>query len=306
MKPHLPFLLSFCCGCGLSIFGQTTSNLDQLRAKEMLNAQLREEDEQRKKATEQGLQRGEEAGNINTVANRYFSSESELPAAEKKLLTTDAAELQKHQALLRQPDTGLFKLLNYQEAKAALSDAKSQFFYPHIRGGGTYYSFAKRNHSANEWAQLHLQDGILQGAYTEMKRTTVANSGGVIQSFVYTSGYSLAVFAALENVRLEEVSLQHPALQALTELQPATQYQDFISQIKQYNTGVQIGQQRYESSIRARFETTFVMRSINYKKADVIIAFRIVQQDADGSLHILWKQLKRFPPAELKGKSAKP
>lgn len=306
MKPQLFTLLLISVGCCLDVFGQTTSNLDQLQAKERLNAQLREEDEQRKKAVEMGLQRGKESEKVATTANLYFSSENELPSSEKKLLAADGAELQKYDPFLRQPQTGLFKLLNYQETKAALTDAKSQFAYPRIRGGGAYYSFAKRNHNADEWAQIHLRDGVLQAAYTEMKRTTVASSGGVSQSFVYISGYSLAVFTTLGNVALEEVTLQQPALQALAGMQPPTRYQDFVEQIKQYSVGVNIGQNRYQSALPARPDTTYAMRSLNYKKADVIVAFRIVHQDRDGSLHILWKQLKSHSPAELKGKSAKP
>ena len=306
MKPQLLFLLLISGGCCLGVFGQTTSSLDQLQAKERLNAKLREEDEQRKKAAEMGLQRSKEAENAATTSNVYFRSENELPGSEKKLLATEATELQKYDPFLRQPETGLFKLLNYQETKAALTDAKSQFAYPHIRGGGTYYSFAKRNHNADEWAQIHLRDGVLQAAYTEMKRTTVASSGGVPQSFVYISGYSLAVFTALGDVTLAEITMQQPAIQVLAGLQPPTRYQGFVEQGKQYSVGVNRGQNRYQTALPARPDTTYAMRSLNYKKADVIVAFRIVRQDRDGSLHILWKQLKSVPLAELKGKPAKP
>ena len=306
MKSQLLFFLLIAGGCCLDVFGQATSNLDQLQAKERLNAQLREEDEQRKKAAELGLQRSKEGENAATTSNVYFSSENELPSREKKLLAADAAESQKYDSFLRQPQTGLFKLLNYQETKAALTDAKSQFAYPHIRGGGTYYSFAKRNHNADEWAQLHLRDGVLQAAYTEMKRTTVASSGGVPQSFVYISGYSLTVFTTLGNVALEEVTMQQPALQVLAGMQPPTRYQDFVEQMKQYSVGLHVGQNRYQAALPARPDTTYAMRSLNYKKADVIVAFRIVHQDRDGSLHILWKQLKSHSSAELKGKPAKP
>lgn len=301
-KILLAVFLSVCCGNSLDSFGQ--SSLNDLEAKERINAKLREEDAQRKKAAEMSLQRSDEkrsARDANATA-LYFNSEQELPAAEKKVLTAEAAELQKYEEFLRQPNTGLFKLLNYQEAKAGLADAKSKFAYPHLRGGGAFYSFAKRNHNADEWAQLRLLNGILQGAYTEMKRTTVVNSGGAPQSFVYASGYSLSVLAAIGDVALEEVSLQTPVLQMLAQLQPPIQYQDFVQQVKLYEAGISSGQQRVQSLLPAQVNTTYVMRTLNFKRADMMVAFRIVHQDNNGNLHILWKQIQSLPLAELKGK----
>ena len=298
----LALFLSVCCGCRLDSFGQ--SNLNDLEAKERLNAKLREEDAQRKKAAEMSLQRSDEkrfARDENNAA-LYFNSEQELPAAEKKVLTVEAVELQKYEEFLRQPNTGLFKLLNYQEAKAGLADAKSQFAYPHLRGGGAFYSFSKRNHNADEWAQIRLLKGVLQGAYTEMKRTTVVNSGGAPQSFVYVSGNSLSVLALIGDVALESVSLQTPALQALATIQPPVQYQDFLQQVKVYGAGVNTGTMRIQSLLPAQVNATYVMRTMSFKRADMMIAFRIVQQDSHGNLHILWKQLQSLPLAELKGK----
>ena len=40
---------------------------------------------------------------------------------------------------------------------------------------------------------------------------------------------------------------------------------------------------------------TYVLRSINYSYSDVLVAFKIVRQDIDGSLIIAWKLLNKFP-----------
>ncbi len=309
-SPCLFFRLGVLLLLSVYVQAQQNARLEALRASEearqRIEAKIKEDDDLNRKRAESMANNAAKKSTSPVPTLPLVKSENELPSHEKKLLAVTPQQFQKHEVFLRQPGTGLFKLLAIDETRLAINDVKAQQAFPHLVGLGAFYSFAKQTHNADEWAQLRYKDGLFHPAYSEMKRTTVANSGGVIQNFVYTSGYSLAVFTALENVRLEEVNLQHPALQALTELQPATQYQDFINQLKQYSTGVKIGQQRYASAVRARAETTFVMRSINYKKADVIVAFRIVQQDGDGSLHILWKQLQSFPPAELKGKPAKP
>jgi hypothetical protein len=36
------------------------------------------------------------------------------------------------------------------------------------------------------------------------------------------------------------------------------------------------------------------VRSVDYGGSDVLVAFRVVRQDADGSVVLLWKMLKKF------------
>jgi hypothetical protein len=47
------------------------------------------------------------------------------------------------------------------------------------------------------------------------------------------------------------------------------------------------------------------LRSTTSGKADILVAFRVIRQDADGSLHILWKKLADYPVTILKGKPKK-
>lgn len=309
---HIVFRL--CCFAlllVLSVSGRAqNARLEALReseeARQRVEAKIREDEIANRKRAEMLANNAGKNTNAAPAVVPLVKTENELPQQEKRLLAPDAQQLQKYEAFLRQPGTGLCKLLNINESRLAINDIKTTSAFPHLVGLGAYFSFAKQTHNPDEWAQIRLKDGALYPAYIEMKRTTLASSGGMAQSFVYTSGYSLAVFTMLGNIALDDIALTLPALQFLVEWQPPTQYQDFISQVKQLQTGVNLGQQRFQSSIPARPETTYAMRAINYKKADVIIAFRIIQPDADGSLHILWKQLQSVPPIELKGKPAKP
>ena len=295
----------------LSVSGWAqNARLEALReseeARQRVEAKIREDDIANRKRAEILANNAGKNTNAAPTSVPLVKTENELPPHEKKLLAADAQQLQKYERFLRQSGTGLCKLLNIDETRLAINDIKTDHAFPHLVGLGAYFSFAKQTHNPDEWAQIRLKDGALYPAYIEMKRTTLASSGGMAQSFVYTSGYSLALFITLGNIALDDITRQHPALRFLVELQPPTQYQDFINQVKQFRAGITLGQQRFQSSISARAETTYAMRAINYKKADVIIAFRILQQDADGSLHILWKQLQSVPPIELKGKPAKP
>lgn len=292
----------------VTIVAQQNARIEQLRADEearaKLNAKLKEDDEKMRKQAEAVM--NSPVNSRREPRPTLYESESQLPANEKKILAPDNQELTKYETFLHQPGTGLCKLFAINEARLAMTDVKFGRSYPHLVGNGAFYSFTKHTHNADEWAQIRLKDGVFYPAYTEMKRTTTAASGGMTQSFSYTSGFSFAVFTALRTVAMEEINSDHAAVRILTELAIPTTYQTFTEQIKTYSTGLNVGAHRLQSSISANPELIYLMRSINYKKADVIIVFRIVQQDRDGNLHILWKQLKSFPSAELKGKPPKP
>jgi hypothetical protein len=44
---------------------------------------------------------------------------------------------------------------------------------------------------------------------------------------------------------------------------------------------------------------SYVLRSIDYARSDLLVAFRIVRQDSDGSVVLLWKLLKKYPTPAL-------
>jgi hypothetical protein len=51
----------------------------------------------------------------------------------------------------------------------------------------------------------------------------------------------------------------------------------------------------YRANLPALEGHTYVLRAIAYDQADVLVAFRVVQKLEDGSLEIVWKELKSFP-----------
>jgi len=48
-----------------------------------------------------------------------------------------------------------------------------------------------------------------------------------------------------------------------------------------------------------KVNTTYLLRSINYVASDVLVAFRVVRKDSDGSIIIIWKLLKNYPRPKL-------
>jgi hypothetical protein len=56
----------------------------------------------------------------------------------------------------------------------------------------------------------------------------------------------------------------------------------------------------YQRSVPVQVNSTYLLRSIAYHTGDVLVAFKLVRQDTDGSVIIAWKLLKRYPTPELK------
>ena len=281
-------------------------SVSDIMAREESQRKIREEEQKGTKDVKEKL----EASTNNPRARNngravLYNNENELPVKEKLLLAVEDEIRNKYSAFLSQPETGLIKLLAYKENKLAVNDVRTQSAFPNIPGSGTYYSFAKRNHIANEWSQIRLIENIFQPAYSEMKRTTVASSGGMAQSFAYTSGYALALFTELGNIPLENVTLAQPALKYLLEFQPPKEYKEFDNQQKILKTGITKDSFRVQANMPAKADTTYAVRAINYKKTDAIYIFRVLDKAKDGSVLILWQQLKNFAPIELKGKAQK-
>ena len=44
---------------------------------------------------------------------------------------------------------------------------------------------------------------------------------------------------------------------------------------------------------------TYLLRSISYSRADILVALQVVRKDSDGSMIIAWKLLKSFATPEV-------
>jgi hypothetical protein len=55
----------------------------------------------------------------------------------------------------------------------------------------------------------------------------------------------------------------------------------------------------YRSRLPLEIGATYLLRSIVYRESDVLVAFRTVREDTDGSVIIAWKLLKKYPVPEL-------
>jgi hypothetical protein len=225
-----------------------------------------------------------------------------LTAEQKKLVAGSAEDQAKYADFLKQSDTGLFRLLPRVDYQTSLTvNAQTPERSLPIRGGGAYYSFGRKSHILGAWSDICLQDNVL---------------------FTQVANLSIGLFTVIGDVPLESVTLQNPGVDFLIKMPVPTLVSEAAAQVKRNDKGFQEGEFTYRSMVRTLPNLTYILRSVAYRRpdfimilpgmqsplssanayqgADLIIAFRIVRQEEDGTTTILWKRLKKSPAPQLK------
>jgi hypothetical protein len=198
-------------------------------------------------------------------------STPKLTEAQRQLLEPTAADRAAFASFLRQPETGIVRLLPREK-------------YDHttampLRGGGAYYSFTRLSHQAGPWSDIRFQNGELHVGFNDM---------------------TLGLIATLGDLPLEDLTASHPAVEFLSSLPVPVRVADVGPQADKNAAGFKAGGQLYKSSVTAQLNTTYLLRSTLYHEADTVVALRTVRADADGSIVLLWKSLSRLKVKKLK------
>lgn len=222
---------------------------------------------------------------------------------ELKSIAPNPQLIQKYGAFLNQPGTGLTKLA----ADAGCAEntkvvvATEECLKYTMPGSGYAYSFRVRSYRIPRLADIIFTDNSFQ-----------------------TAGVRLhGIFVNIGDVSLEKVSLQTKGLKFLVNFQPETDFEKAKEIDRKLSEGIKSDGFLYRRGLYAQDDKTFVLRSIAYagkyfravnnitynefdfdRRRDIIVAFRIVEKGADGSVTILWKELadKKSPRTRSKSK----
>jgi hypothetical protein len=218
---------------------------------------------------------------------------------ELKAVEPSSALFEKYAAFLRQPETGLTKLIDDKgcavNTKVVVATDKClQYTMP---GAGSSFSFRTESYRLARLADITFTDKSFQ-------------AGGVMLH---------GIFVKLGDVPLEEIDLQTRGLRYLVEFQPETDYQKGKEIDEKLMKGVTDDGFLYRRGLFIDENTTFALRSVAYdgkyyrafervtynefdfdKRRDVIVTFRIVEKDDAGNVTILWKKLQEKDSPEVK------
>ena len=199
----------------------------------------------------------------------------EIAVLEKQFLEPSEEDQARYAEFLRQPDTGLIRLLPRETFDSqTYRDAKKTMV---VRGGGAYYSFVRLTHEYGFGSDLELDHSEFVVGFAGADFGFMTNLGDIPIESVGPDTRGVNVFATYKPPRAEEV-----ARKEYRKLYDGTELEDV--------------------SVRSRVPVvsgaTYLLRSINYRNSDVLVAFRVVRVDSDGSVVIAWKMLKKFgkPP----------
>ena len=218
-------------------------------------------------------------------------SEYEPNSLEKQLLAPSEEDEERFAEFLRLPDTGLIKMFSPGRRRVISVADLATGRRPGFGGYASMYSFSKEKHGNGlhgfvdprlGWAELRLFNGRFVTGVT---------------------GESLGVLVALGDVPLETVTPDTYGVTGLTNIIPPADYFEAATLSRRNRAGFALERFRYGSSLPVASNMTYVLRSTSNKRADVLVGFRVVSVNDNGSITIIWRKLKVYPKPRWKRRS---
>ena len=242
----------------------------------------------------------------STLRNhRFFPFKARRTKDQEKNLRPSPEDLSKFADFLRQPKTGIFRLVNDPDCDSNVYVLRVDESCKDVIPGGSFYSFREKGYTTAYLSDIRLKDGILV-------------SDGVL---------SQNMLVRLGDVAVENLSLTGDGVKYLAEFVPETLSSEATRQFIQIVKGVKDGKYEYRKALPAQENMTYAMRIIAYRgslyrsfrgwifnlldgdeRVDLIIGFRIVRKDSVGGVTLIWKLLdrKRSPKIEYERKKKSP
>ena len=215
-------------------------------------------------------------------------SEYEPNSAEKLLLAPSPVLQEQFAEFLELPNTGLIRMYPPGRRRVISVPDLATGRRPGFGRYASLYSFTKAKHGNGlngyvdprlGWAELLLINGRF------------------ITGF---NGEALGVLVALGDVPLETVTPETDGVSGLTNITPPADYFEAVSLSRRNRAGFALDKFRYGSSLPVAENTTYVLRSTSNKRADLLVGFRVLRVEENGSLTLLWRRLKVYPKPKWK------
>ncbi|HEY0726638.1 MAG TPA: hypothetical protein VGD38_01125 [Pyrinomonadaceae bacterium] len=205
------------------------------------------------------------------VLKEINAKRAELADLEKAYLSPAEEDQVQFSEFLQTPNTGLVRLLPRQKFDSDVYKENQRSMT--LRGGGAFYSFSRLTHEYGGGSDLALDQN---------------------QFWVGFAGSDYGFFTALGDVPLESVSAETPAAALFGAYKAAKDEAAARTEYRRLVSPVDLGGIPIRNRVPVRVNSTYLLRSIGYLRSDVLVAFRVVRMDADGSVTILWKLLKKY------------
>lgn len=150
------------------------------------------------------------------------------------------------------------------------------------QGGGAFYSFTSSSNDYQKGAQIEFQQNRLSVGF-----------GGADYGFLFDLG----------SIPLNYVNREIPIVAFLVSYRPPKNISEVRKeQRKAFNYETDAG--TLNDRVPAVVGHTYILRSINFDRADILVALKIIREDTDGSLICFWQKIETFEtPTFIRDKS---
>ena len=296
MKRNLVFLLigGFCLVNVLQVKAQQTPQQQRTSQEQRM-----ENERKVQETTDRALWN---LGNLKPTEqpkpNRVIKASTTRPR-----LQINRADLSVYESFLKSPDTGIFKLLPFAECSPFNNTAKAK------SSGKSNREESLRQHRCNEENEI-IKNFANAYSFRDKKNTSWDLSDIAFEKnfIVGTKSAVQTILVDLGDVALENLTLDSEGMTYLVDFKSGETVEEIMNQYEEIKKGITIGKYKYGKWLSAQENKTFALRSIAYeskatlvgKPDDVIVGFRIIRREEDGTVTILWKELSRKNGIKIK------
>jgi hypothetical protein len=279
----------------------------------------------------------EPRGSVDWLMSRPNFYDRKMTAEQQALFVPLPEDQVAHASFLKQKNTGIVHL--QPQGRYAITGRTVSINEPAkvrlpILGGGAYYSFTEKTNKLGPWSELYLANnrfyvavtGKTMGVLSDQDNVALGNDGHGF--YTISSRYAVGLLTELGDLPLASVTVKTPGLDFLTKLAPPKKYADLAELIEKVSQGFTVDNFTYRLASEVKLNTTYVLRSILYKKdgwlvepsepyhrlylsnlgydgSDVLAVFRFNRLHEDGSITILWKRLHTSGASKITGRTQK-
>lgn len=233
----------------------------------------------------------------STQQRSYFPFKPKHTKDEKERLAPNAEDKLKYTGFLRENRTGLFRLMNDVECAENLYVIRVDEGCSEFIQGSSFYSFRKKEYTTAHLSDIRYKDGLL----------------------ITDAIFSQNILVRLGDIPLETLTLSSDGMKFLVDFVPEDLNTKATKQYVELVKGIRFNKYEYRKAIPAILNNTYAMRIVAYRgslykrfhgwaydllagdnRSDLIVAFRIIRKDSDGSISILWKELERKKSPKIK------
>lgn len=243
-----------------------------------------------------------EYSRIPSQSRAFFPFKAKRTKDQEKRLKPSADDTLRFADFLKQPKTGIFRLINDLGCESNVYVIRADEHCQNTIPGGSFYSFREKEYTTIYLSDLRLKDGLLI-------------SDGIL---------SQNILVKLGDIPLEDLSITSGGMNYLTGFVPEVLSSQATKQYIEIVKGIRAGKYEYRKVLPATVNNTYAIRIIAYhgsvyrnfrgwffnlldgdSRVDLTIGFRIIRKETDGNLTILWKEINRQKSPKLKNDKKK-